>query len=175
MTVRKLATLLVGVWFGWLLVFSFETWAEQRVRPEVGPRPVSGVENVAGERPAGPSNLLHEIKYGMILSAADLCGVEPGLAIALGMRESSLVWPERRHEAVGYYQVKPSTAAGVSRGLNVHQVWGNALAGLCYLRSLKDKEGTWEAALLSYRLGPHRSHTTRGARAYVADIMEGIE
>lgn len=119
-------------------------------------------------------DLLREVKMGIILAAADVCGVEPGLAIALGMRESGLVWPEKLHEARGIYQVKDSTARGVSKTLNNRTVWGNAVAGLCYLRQLRDREGSWEAALLSYREGPHRKATSREAHAYVADIMEGM-
>lgn len=117
-------------------------------------------------------DLLREVKYGIILAAADKCGVEPGLAIALGMRESGLVWPEKKHAARGIYQVKDATARGVSRTLDNRTVWGNAVAGLCYLRQLSDREGSWEAALLSYREGPHRKATSREAHAYVADIME---
>lgn len=160
------------------------SWALMERRAEaVGRRPTAGrrsLDPAIGVRvPAPqPSDLLREIKYEIILSAADLCGVEPGLAIALATRESGLVWPERKHEAVGYFQVKPSTAAGVSKGLNVHTVFGNALAGLCYLRQLKDKEGTWEAALASYLGGPYRDRedkkVARKAHAYVADIMEGL-
>jgi len=117
-------------------------------------------------------DILREIKYGMLIGAANLCGVDLGLAISLGMRESGLIWPERRHEAVGFFQVKPSTARGVSPTLNPYTAWGNMVAGLCYLRQMKDRDKTWEAALLSYRLGPYRARTTREAHAYVADIVE---
>lgn len=136
--------------------------------------PTRKTGEVSGNPGQMAPDLLREVKYGIILAAADKCGVGPGLAIALGMRESGLVWPEKLHEARGIYQVKDSTARGVSKTLNNRTVWGNAVAGLCYLRQLRDREGSWEAALLSYREGPHRKATSREAHAYVADIMEGM-
>jgi hypothetical protein len=112
----------------------------------------------------------------MLLDAASLCGVPPGIAIGVGMAESRMVWPVRRHEAAGYMQVKFAAAKDVDARLR-HEThaWDNMLAGLCYLRLMYDREGSWRGALLSYRLGPNRKHTSQEARDYTDGIMERVE
>lgn len=119
-------------------------------------------------------DLLTEIKYGMLFDAAGLCGVPRGIALGVAMAESRMIWPERRHEAAGYMQVKTAAARDVSARLrHTTHAWDNMLAGLCYLRLMYDREGSWRKALLSYRLGPNRKHTTQEGQDYMEIIIEG--
>ena len=114
----------------------------------------------------------------MATAAAALCGVPPALLHALIQRESSWRQWDRHGRvlrstsgALGLTQIKASTAREVGPS-DPHQPFGNLLLGSCYLRRQFDRFGTWERALLAYRLGP-RGLSTREARAYVDDIMEG--
>lgn len=106
-------------------------------------------------------------------NAANLCGVPPALFHALIERESS--WRPHvvsRSGAVGLAQVKPSTARGVSPGLDVREPWQNLVAGACYLRQQFDRFGTWREALHAYRVGPN-ARPSKVARDYAADIIQG--
>ena len=109
----------------------------------------------------------------MATDAANLCGVPVRLFHALIERESS--WRPfvvSRSGAVGLAQVKPSTARGVSTGLDVWDPWQNLVAGACYLRAQYDRFGSWPAALHAYRVGPN-AKPSRVARRYAADIIQG--
>lgn len=133
-------------------------------------------------RSSEQATLLRESGRGsfqsMATAAAALCGVPPALLHALVARESSWRQWDRHGRvlrstsgALGLTQIKASTAREVGPS-DPHQPFGNLLLGSCYLRRQFDRFGTWERALLAYRLGP-RGLSTREARAYVSDIMEG--
>lgn len=122
-------------------------------------------------------DLLTEIKYGMLFDAAGLCGVPRGIALGVAMAESRMIWPAvRRHEAAGYMQVKRAAARDVDARLR-HEThaWDNMLAGLCYLRRMYDREGSWREALLSYRLGPYRNQTTQEAHDYTDGVLDAAD
>lgn len=109
----------------------------------------------------------------IILDAASLCGVPPGIALRLAARESSMrQWDSQGNVlrsssgAVGMFQIKPSSSP--SKSLDLETEWGNAVAGLCHLSSLK---GTWREKLLSYRVGS-RGTRTASTHAY-ADVILG--
>lgn len=127
--------------------------------------------SLAGPWEAEPGSLPH--LRALATNAAGLCGVPVALFHALIERESS--WrPDvvSSAGAVGLAQVKPSTARGVSPGLDVRDPWQNLLAGACYLRQQYDRFGTWRKALHAYRLGPN-ALVTRTAREYATDIITG--
>ncbi len=108
----------------------------------------------------------------IIISAAGLCGVPPGLALRLAARESSMrQWDAQGNVlrsssgAVGLFQIKPGSSP--SKTLNLETEWGNSVAGLCHLSSL---QGTWHQRLLSYRLGQYRRSTSMDAVKYAQQI-----
>lgn len=158
----------------WVIVLAFACFAIEvpkvqsqgvRLVPQGSSEPRLEVDSPAG-------SLLSEIKYGMVTDAANLCGVEPGLILAMAFRESSLVWPETKHEAVGYMQIKPASARLISPTLNVHEAWGNFLAGACYLRHMYDLTGDWREAVHRYAVGP-RGEITERTRIYANEILGG--
>lgn len=126
-----------------------------------------------GLRETGPVIAQSDLRR-MATSAANLCGVPVRLFHALIERESSWrPYVVSSSGAVGLAQVKPSTARGVSPGLDVRDPWQNLVAGACYLRQQRDRFGTWRLALYAYVAGPNRVRTTQAHRDYATDIIAG--
>lgn len=119
----------------------------------------------------------------MALSAAALCGLEDqGLAVFFAIISRESTWRmydkqghvlRSRSGALGLTQIKPATAREMGTS-DPHTPWGNLLLGACYLRKQYDRFGTWERAVLAYRVGP-KGVATAEARRYVDDVMEGAE
>lgn len=110
-------------------------------------------------------------------AVAGLCGVDSGLLWSLAMRESSGRHYDSRGRvlrsrsgALGMFQVKPGTAAGL--GLSAHDRWENALAGACYYRQMLDRfSGDPHRALVAYHRGPNGG-TSAASREYADDILQ---
>ena len=117
----------------------------------------------------------------LVRAAADLCGVDRGLAWSLALRESSgRHWGRDGNvlrsssNALGLFQIKLATARDVSPDLDIMQPWGNALAGLCHFRRLLDKaKGDERLALRWYHRGEWaKGPVPQATHDYINDIME---
>lgn len=115
----------------------------------------------------------------MIVNAANLCGVAPGLWFRVVARESGMrQWDKAGRTlrstsgALGLAQVKPRTARGISKTLNPHLPWDNLLLGACYYRQMLDRfGGDQHRALVAYHNGPNGGMAAKGVQ-YADSIME---
>jgi soluble lytic murein transglycosylase-like protein len=91
----------------------------------------------------------------MIFSVAQAEGVDPRLAIEVGIAESNLdqsrVSPAG---AIGVMQLMPATAAAL--GVNPLDAYQNILGGIRYLRQQLARFGNIPQALAAYNWGPER-------------------
>lgn len=156
---------------------------------EPGPRSEHG----APALPLGPSRDAHPASPSFVkphagnverraqtvnraIAAAGLCGVPAGIGLRLFAHESGFRQFDSSGRllisssgAVGVGQIKPSSAAEVSRTLDVRDEWQNMVASMCYLSS---RRGTWREKVLAYRVGASGVRTA-AAHAYADVILEG--
>lgn len=116
---------------------------------------------------------------GMVLEAAAVEGIRPGIAFGLVAVESEFD-PARRSArgAIGLAQILPSTAAEVAPGIGPNELWEpgtNLRVGFRLLRGYMDGlSGDVETALLAYAAGPRaaRSALLPARQAYAARVLE---
>ena len=133
-----------------------------------------------------PAQAQHKTSFWheLISQVASLAGINPNLAVSVAAQESGMnpnaVNPTSG--AVGMMQLMPGTAAAL--GVNPHDVMGNIVGGVRYLREQLASFGDEVKALAAYNWGPRHvtdaverwgsdwlSHAPLETQRYVASIL----
>jgi soluble lytic murein transglycosylase-like protein len=95
------------------------------------------------------------------------------------MRPNVLGKPSPREQAVGLMQVKPSTAEWLAKregvypeGVDLFDSETNATMGILYLKYLKNRFGTLDAATQAYHVGPNAYARGKRSQEYLRGVKE---
>jgi soluble lytic murein transglycosylase-like protein len=123
-----------------------------------------------------------------IIAAAEAQGVDPNLALEVGIAESNLNpnVSDSPAGAIGLMQLMPATAAAL--GVNPRDPAQNIQGGVTYLAQLLAKYGSPDLALAAYNWGPNNldaalaaygsgwfAHAPTETQGYVNKILSAIE
>ena len=91
-----------------------------------------------------------EVKQAIIKKSNEL-GVDPAIMLSLAKVESGFRQEARGGNAVGVFQLLPST--GKFLGVNPYELDGNIKGGILYYKSMYNMFGSMEKAVAAYNTG----------------------